>query len=70
LSQNTLIEYRLTAGLFIIIIGCLIEYSRGADSFIFVINMFILIAKIFNILDLFNNQKVADPSSKYIDNNY
>jgi hypothetical protein len=51
-------------------IGFFIEYSRLADYIIFTINMFILIAKILDTLDLFQNQKVADPSLKYKDNNY
>ena len=63
-------EYRLTASLWIMIIGCFIEYSRHADYVIFAMNIFILIAKILDTIDLFQNQKVADPSLRFKDNNY
>ena len=52
------------------IIGCFIEYSRHADYVIFAMNIFILIAKILDTIDLFQNQKVADPSLRFKDNNY
>ena len=70
MSKNTLTEYRLTASLWIMIIGCFIEYSRHADYVIFAMNIFILIAKILDTIDLFQNQKVADPSLRFKDNNY
>lgn len=70
LSENTLTEYRLTASLGIMLVGYLIEYHKLADNFLFATSMFILIAKILDTLDLFQNQQVSDPSLKYISNNY
>jgi hypothetical protein len=52
------------------IVGYFIEYTRGADYFIFTTGILILIAKIFDTIDLFQNQAVADPSYKYRFNDY
>ncbi len=52
------------------IIGYFIEYIRAADFIIFAFNMFILVAKIFDIVDLYTNKRVADPSLKYKNNIY
>ena len=65
MSAEILTEYRLTASLWIMIVGYFIEYTRGADYFIFTTGILILIAKIFDIIDLFQNKAVADPSFKY-----
>ena len=70
LSQHSLTEYRLTAGIWIMIIGYFIEYTRASDYTILVMNIFILIAKFFDTLDLFDKKAVSDPSVKFKGNIY
>jgi hypothetical protein len=52
------------------IVGYFIEYTRGADYFIITTGILILIVKILDTIDLFQNHAVSDPSYKYKLNKY